>query len=120
VLYYYRFRQQDIDGHEAFSNTAVARLPVSGESATDRLNLHVYPNPTSGDATFEFLLEDATTVHLQLVDLNGRVVYSRTTSELPAGLNTLHWHRPSGLAAGVYAWQLKAGTTQATGKLVVQ
>ena len=48
-------------------------------------SLRIHPNPASAIAQINFDLPVATTIHLQLFDLNGRVVKSIKREQMTAG-----------------------------------
>ncbi|MCC6725990.1 MAG: PKD domain-containing protein [Saprospiraceae bacterium] len=79
--------------------------------------LKVFPNPTSGLATVEFMLRNALELDVQLLDLNGRVVRS-ANGEFRAGFNR-HSIDANGLNAGVYFLQLLSAEGQQTVRLSV-
>ncbi|MBK8565201.1 MAG: PKD domain-containing protein [Saprospiraceae bacterium] len=85
---------------------------VAGLSA-----LKVFPNPTSGLATVEFMLKNQMEMTVQLLDLNGRVVRSANT-EFRAGFNR-HAIDANGLNSGVYFLRLLSAEGQQAVRLSV-
>jgi hypothetical protein len=57
-------------------------------------------------------------VTLKVFDLLGNEIATLVNEEKPAGTYNLTWD-PSGLAAGVYLYQLRAGSFTATKKLLL-
>jgi alpha-tubulin suppressor-like RCC1 family protein len=92
---YYRLRQVDQDGTDAYSGVRSVVLEA-------KAGLVLFPNPTNGAAT----LTGATpgTV-VQVVDALGRTVLTATTDDAGTAALAL----PAGLATGVYV--VRAGTT---------
>ncbi|MEM7573447.1 MAG: reprolysin-like metallopeptidase [Bacteroidota bacterium] len=92
ILYYYRLRQNDVDGQFEYSPIRTAKIEGN------ELGLQVYPNPARGEL-FGFLDREASEeTELRLYDLNGRVIRKQTTYgnqftmdlvKLPAGLYVL-------------------------------
>lgn len=79
----------------------------------------VYPNPAENNATLKLTLEQKTSVNVNVVDVLGKVVYSRTDSDLEP--NEYIFEIPvSGFAPGVYFIQLYSDNQQLTKKLVIK
>ncbi len=76
-----------------------ATKEVAGLSA-----LKVFPNPTSGNASIEFMLKNQMEMSVQLLDVNGRVVRS-ANHEFQAGFNRYELNTSS-LNNGVYFLRL--------------
>lgn len=98
--------------------TAVQETPLATPSSfTLSQN---YPNPLALNAatTIEFELSKPEHVVVTLYDLNGREVGRLLDRQMNAG----KWRVPfngKGLSAGAYFYQLKAGSFQATKKMIV-
>jgi PKD domain/Secretion system C-terminal sorting domain len=89
-----------------------ATKEVAGLSA-----LKVFPNPTSGLASVEFMLKNQMEMTVQLLDLNGRVVRS-ANGEFRAGFNR-HSIDANELNTGIYFLRLLAADGQQTVRLSV-
>ncbi|MDX2248982.1 MAG: T9SS type A sorting domain-containing protein [Bacteroidia bacterium] len=69
-------------------------------------NLKVYPNPSSGNTTFEFSLNTADHISLTIYNLSGQMIYSVTEEEpLPAGNHQKNWNAEN-IPSGVYLCRL--------------
>ncbi len=75
-------------------------------------------NPTRGAPSFQLSLPLASPARLELFDLQGRVVASRTLS-LPAGRHTLQLTGARAIASGLYFARLTQGDRIATARVVI-
>ena len=77
------------------------------------------PNPTSGSATFRMFLAQPETLHLEVCDLAGRVLY-RSEAAHTAGDVVLELPANALPQAGMYVWRVVAGDQVTSGKVVKQ
>lgn len=75
------------------------------------------PNPFSTETTFEILLENASSAHFELFDLNGRRVFSNVYA-LESGLQTLTLPASVLPDQGVFAYRISVGSAVSSGRLV--
>lgn len=104
---YYRIRQEDIDGTISYSPIRM----VEGIGATVLVNVKVWPIPATGPVS---VLANglATTDHLQVFDMNGKLVQQQTIqNNVPVVLNKL--------VSGTYVIKL-AGNKELIKKIIVQ
>ncbi|QHJ08642.1 T9SS type A sorting domain-containing protein [Hymenobacter busanensis] len=95
-LRYYRLRQLDLDGTEAFFGPRT----VNFDGAT--ASLSAYPNPFGSQLTLRLSAATAQPAALlRLLDANGRLVLTRTV-DLPAGASDLPLPGVEQLPSGVY------------------
>lgn len=109
----YRLRQTDTDGTTALSTV----VPVARRA--DALSLQaLFPNPTSGTATIQYVLPTAADVQIDVFDLLGRRVASLAAGREAAGRveRTLDVRA---LAAGTYLIRLQAGARSQSQRLIV-
>ncbi len=85
---------------------------------THAMELALFPNPTSGDATLAFELPEAQPFVVQVFDLTGRLVFHREYAGV-AGENRESINL-SGIAPGVYHVDLQSEGLKAQKRLVVQ
>ena len=71
---YYRLRQVDLDGQYKYS--PMISIEIDGEK--DIEIYRVYPNPTSDVATVEFSLSKNETTTVEVLNINGAVIYSES------------------------------------------
>jgi len=81
---------------------------------TEYGQLSVYPNPTSGQVVFEIPAILANNATLQILDLNGRVVQSRTALTEKETMNL------SSLAKGIYLAKLTSNNETYTSRIILQ
>jgi hypothetical protein len=79
---------------------------------------HNYPNPFNPATTISFTIPVRSFVTLIVFDLLGREVSTLLSEELDAGNYTRQWSG-TGLASGLYFYQLRAGSFIQTNKLVL-
>ena len=105
--YYYRLRQNDLDGQFEYSQIRTARMEGT------ELGLQVYPNPVRGEL-FGFLNLPSGETELRLHDLNGRVVKEQMASGNQFVMNL------AGLPAGLYVLRARHAGGEEIIKLVVE
>ncbi len=76
-----------------------------------------YPNPTSGNSTFEYQLTKGGDVTLSILDHLGRELQVLVNEEQPAGEYRFDWNNNS-YPAGVYFYSLTVDGVSTTGKIV--
>ncbi len=95
-------------------------ITVQGFTGVETLtsnSLMAYPNPANNMVTVGFGAENAAQGTLEIMNLAGQVVLSQNI-EVVSGKNMVEVNIAD-LASGVYAYQVKTGDQQMTGKLVV-
>lgn len=70
-------------------------------SATQNINLNIYPNPMIERATINFELQQTQVATIEIVDATGRSVY-QVTDQFDAGRNTVEFVNTNNLPAGMY------------------
>ncbi len=93
---------------------AVATEPTPSASA----DLTAFPNPVRGTATLRYVLPEAGTVTVTVVDALGRTVAALVRGRQSAGDQTVTWDARDA-APGVYAVRLEAAGRATTARLVV-
>lgn len=89
------------------------------EAAANTLPVQVRPNPAGGAVSFHFKLPESSRTRLSVYDAYGvRVLYRDL--ELPAGKQALDITEAAGWPAGVYNYDLRAGSLRAKGRLIRQ
>ncbi|MFK8102109.1 MAG: PKD domain-containing protein [Saprospiraceae bacterium] len=77
-----------------------------------------FPNPFINELTFEFELPKATSLSLQLYDLNGKMILQLfEATDFAAGRHTVQWEILP-LTSGVYVVRLETPTTQLIQKMI--
>ena len=75
------------------------------------------PNPFRGHVNVNFTLPQSGRVKVEIYAANGRLVATLVDGELAAGSHSLPWAIGGNTPSGVYFFQVRAGNSQATGKL---
>jgi len=81
-------------------------------------SVFVFPNPASDEVNVEFTLKNSANVIVELVDLNGKILYTRTLAHLNNGTHELNVN-VSDFASGIYSVILRSDHSITTKKLVI-
>ncbi|MFK7771769.1 MAG: T9SS type A sorting domain-containing protein [Saprospiraceae bacterium] len=79
----------------------------------------ILPNPFSEKTTFNFSLENAENVELEIFDTNGRLVFSQQKNML-AGENQIEILKANLPINGIYFYKIKTNNNVNTGKIISQ
>jgi hypothetical protein len=82
------------------------------------LHLEVFPNPASENIMVRVILNEKTSMQVNIYDLAGKLVRTEKTGELQKGENKLQFNL-SGIMGGTYLLQVVAGNQATSRKLVV-
>lgn len=90
----------------------------------EQFKLHQnYPNPFNPVTTIRYDLPTLTDVSIGIYDLLGRLVFDMSLHDQPAGKHSILWNGTNYLdqsvSAGVYLYQIKAGSFTQTRKMVL-
>jgi hypothetical protein len=84
----------------------------------------VYPNPSSGDFTIQFKLNNPLHVRITVSDLFGRPIIALLNGNLSEGTHYITWNgsnqKGQRVQPGMYLYKFEAGDSTETGKLIVQ
>lgn len=78
-----------------------------------------WPNPFKSRTTFGFSIPTAEKVQLRVYNINGQLVSTLTDSYLEAGRHEIMWDVPSDVAAGMYFYQIEAGSVLLTRRMLI-
>lgn len=107
AVVYYRLKQVDFDGKITYSQ--LVRITRNAESMNSMI---VFPNPFNNEYNVSFNAAKAGIVTLETVNIEGKVVGTKTTTVTP-GANTVPVVEAANLSAGVYFVRLTVdGETQ--------
>ncbi|MBL8028486.1 MAG: T9SS type A sorting domain-containing protein, partial [Fibrobacteres bacterium] len=81
------------------------------------LALSVYPNPLMAGSKIQITLPSVSSISLELVDLNGRLVKKIASGSYSAGNHNFVWNNKA--AAGVYLLRLQSGKSVQSRKVVL-
>lgn len=113
----FRLRIDNADGSVAYSETvepiSVAEEDPPANPGTVRLYTG-YPNPFSGATTLGLELPRATSIVLDVLDLEGRPMLNLVRDERTAGQQSVEWEADDELAGGYYRVRLIAETDTAS------
>ncbi|MEA3478559.1 MAG: T9SS type A sorting domain-containing protein, partial [Bacteroidota bacterium] len=96
-------------------------LPVGIDEVRkeESLPVNIFPNPVINVANFDITLENASAVMIQLTDLTGQKVKEVNYGTMASG-NTKVSVDVANLPAGVYFYQVFAGNSTASGKIIIR
>jgi hypothetical protein len=98
---------------EVSTTVTLDLLECAGIDALYASNFAMYPNPTTGIVNFEFGNQLAVDASLSIVDLNGKVVFATTISEISTIVDLSH------LIDGVYNVVVRSNDNLSNTKLVL-
>jgi hypothetical protein len=85
--------------------------------------VRVYPNPVANAATFEYSVDKASSVRLDILALDGKVVCTPVNETREKGLNVSYWLLTDGsgnpLPDGMYFYRFRIGEKVYSGKISV-
>jgi len=93
-------------------------IPASVNNyAANSLSLNVYPNPTANETSITCSLNEAVTMTLEVIDFNGRVIYSQQ-QKMNKGFNAIHFSTQD-FANGIYTLKLNSAAYRGVTRLNV-
>lgn len=128
----------DFDASSNYFDETQANVYVIGRQAHTRMNFDpqlaidagvkalennglsfgdLYPNPTTGQTSMNYKLENSSEVSIKVVDITGKVVYSSTLGTQNKGAHTLSLDAAS-YTNGVYYVTISANDTEVTKKMI--
>lgn len=81
--------------------------------------VNVFPNPAKTTATVEFNVVNSSNVSIEVVDVTGKVVATKSLNNVATGANSVEFN-VSSLASGVYTVAIKSNDSKVTRKLTIQ
>lgn len=103
------------------NDTSTVQVTVIGTSISDLIDessLLLFPNPATRDVTLGFTLRKAADIHVSMVDMQGRAVFSQAYDRTAGAFQTNI--SLSGLAKGVYVVQIRVDDALLIRKLRVE
>lgn len=83
------------------------------------LSFEFYPNPVQDITTLEFLLSENSKVSLEIINMNGALVFAQDLGEQTVGPKHIELNC-SGLTSGIYSCRLQVGKAMADRRLIVK
>lgn len=84
------------------------------------IRMNMYPNPTSGQSTLKFNLQESANIQISVVDVLGRVVVPGEMHKFAAGEQAITINQDNTLKSGVYFVNLSYNGTKLSAKLIVE
>ena len=86
-------------------------------SSTTNLNVKAFPNPFTTSTTFEYTLQQPSTVHISIFNHLGEQI-AEIQREQSSGIQQIIWNA-DGMPLGVYFYRMHAGEQFASGKIII-
>jgi len=109
---YYRLRQVDLDG-----NSSLSEVIYIQSATTD--NVVVFPNPTNGQPVQIHTSSIDKTSVVEIMNMMGVVIYSRSVSELPYTAQTITVEGSQYLPVGLFLVRISGGTNSSVFKVII-
>jgi hypothetical protein len=112
----------------AFENIVINNASIGdmGENAVIAKNYEIlqnYPNPFNPSTTIRFQMPTAANVTLKIFDINGRLVRTLVSQNMPAGYHNVVWDGTNDVGvkvgSGVYICRMQAGSFTAVKRMVL-
>jgi photosystem II stability/assembly factor-like uncharacterized protein len=110
---YYRLKQIDFNGTYKFSHIITVNIPINNFDLRQN-----YPNPFNPTTTIKYNLPKSGSVELIVYDILGRKVKTLVNENQQAGRYEINFNA-SGLATGVYIYQLRSQDFVSTKKMIL-
>lgn len=106
-------------GNYVFRNTTPNAVEEGRRDVAEFQLYQNYPNPFNPSTYIPYSAQRSDLVQLRVYDVLGREVATLVNGEVPTGRHAVRFDA-SGLASGVYVYELRAGTFSQRRKMIVQ
>lgn len=118
----YEFKQLDISVNQTIDMGLI--ISDLTDNYTDKdFSLSIFPNPTSDHVNLDFSLAKSNFVEIGMFDINGRLIKTIHSGELPKGKHNLilDFKSPGnkGMVSGIYYVQMLSDRSSVTRKLII-
>jgi len=90
------------------------------ENVVELNELSIFPNPTQGNLTLAFDLEETTDLSITVLDLNGTVIRQLSKGQVTAGQHQYSFDLNNIVAKGMYLISVQTKTGVAVQKVILQ
>jgi PKD repeat protein len=94
--------------------------PVGINELAKSISFRVFPNPSGGETTVKFSLQDAAVVKVELLDILGRVIIPSEEVNYTSGDHSVTFNTNNELGKGIYFVNLSHNGTKVTKKLIIK
>ncbi len=94
--------------------------PSGINEITKHIKLNLYPNPTNGSSSLNFVLSDAANVKVTVMDIAGKIVSPEKVYDFGSGNHSVTINENAQLNKGIYIVNLEYNGTKLAKKLVVE
>lgn len=84
------------------------------------ISFSLFPNPSTGEATVKFRLDNASKVKLEILDVVGKSVMPSLLTDYSAGEQTISINKNKSLSKGIYFVNLEVNGSKLVRKLVIE
>ncbi|MBA3663634.1 MAG: T9SS type A sorting domain-containing protein [Bacteroidetes bacterium] len=100
-----------------FSGTA---QPVGMKALAKNISFGLYPNPTTGEATVKFRLDNASKIVIEVLDVVGKKVLPSVEADFGSGEQNISLNKTKTLSAGIYFVNLNVNGAKMIKKLIIE
>jgi hypothetical protein len=97
-------------------NTSIKNI----ETNTLYDEVKVYPNPTSGDLSIDFMLKEAALINLTVYNINGKKILRTKQKYYPVGVNSENLNLSNYTTKGIYFLDINIGINKVTKKILIE
>lgn len=90
------------------------------DDVAESLNLSIYPNPSKGDATVAFTLNEKSKINITIRDILGRIVETVVNTELQKGDNSFGFGKKNPFEPGIYFVNFTQNENRITQKIIIE
>ncbi len=94
-------------------------MPLGINQLAKSIKFNLLPNPTNGEATLKFSLNDASAVTVSVLDVLGKEVLPATNTNFAAGEQSMTLNKNNTLSKGIYFVNLSVNGAKVSRKLIV-
>lgn len=107
-------------GNRLFLDAVSFQAPAGFNELTINYKLNLFPNPSNGQATLKFNLNDAATVNVNVVNVLGQNVLPATSNVYAAGEHIVSLNKNNTLGKGIYFVNISVNGAKMSKKLVIE
>ncbi|MDZ7724708.1 MAG: GEVED domain-containing protein [candidate division KSB1 bacterium] len=122
--YYYRLNAVDLSGgSQPFGPVKVTTTGIEQKIAVDQYWISDnYPNPFNPSTVIEYRLPEASFVHLEIYDINARLITTLVSQSQGSGRYRVEWdatnNAGASVSSGTYFYRFRAGDVTQNGSMI--
>lgn len=120
LRFYFKETATTGNGNNIFLDDINFNAPTGVNELTQSIGLSLFPNPTEGSASLEFILSDKAQIRYGVMDVTGREVEETRSYDLAPGHHSFNVNASQQLKAGIYFVTLEMNGQRMSRKLVIE